>query len=67
MLLKKHGQNKCLEIFSFKPKISHLNFDLKVVIIVIRFDLSFFTYVIIIFSIHINQLVISYWWPKFDK
>jgi hypothetical protein len=42
---------------SSKPKISHLTINLKVIVIVVKFDPSSFTYAIFLFSILIDQTI----------
>jgi hypothetical protein len=52
---------------SSKLKTSYFPIDLKVVVIVVKFDPSSFTYAIYIFSIHIDETISLDWWPRFDQ
>jgi hypothetical protein len=52
---------------SSRPKISHLTIHFKVIVIIVRFDLSSFTYAIVFLSIHIDQAILLYWWLSFDQ
>ncbi len=49
MLWRKHDQNKFLEIFFSKPKVSHLTTDFKGLANEFKFEPLSFTYAIILF------------------